>query len=188
MSDNDKQDGAGPAGLPSPSTPTSASPPKAAGPSRDRWVKFAFLVVALAAAGAIYLLQRKNPEMPGWGADLKQSLAAAAENDKKVVVVFTNSPMSKEDRDLVTSALTRGSSRDVLIYLKYPCVHLTAKANQAEMDKYKVRKLPTVLLLDSAGREVKRREGFMTNITFCTEFLEKAASDLPAPGASAGGR
>ena len=94
--------------------------------------------------------------------------------------------MSKEDRDLVTRALTWGSWPDVLIYLKYPCVHLAAKANPAEMDNYKVRKLPTVLLLDSAGREVKRREGSMTNITFCTEFLEKAASDLPSPGCDYG--
>lgn len=144
----------------------------------DIGIKIGFLIVAIGVMVWIYSIQKRDPKMPGWGTRLDRALKVAASNDTKVVVAFTHSPMRRADKLLVTKALTWGTSRQVLAELKYQRVHLTDKYNRSEMDKYGIRKLPTVILLDSSGNELKRHEGFMTDLTFCNDILGKSASGI----------
>lgn len=147
----------------------------------DRIVKFAFLAVALAAAAGIYMMQRKGPELKGWQRNLAGALAEAERRDTRVVVVFMERPMSFGDRRLTTRCLAFYTSRKVLAHLKYVRVHLNNKANKQAMQEYEITRLPSVLLLDSTGKVLKKREGFMTDIDFCNDFLGVAYADVREP-------
>jgi len=147
----------------------------------DRRVKIGFLIVALAVAVFVYKQQRRDPEMRkwGWGRSLDSALAQAAQKDTKIVVAFTGRPMSHEDRKLVTRGLTYSKSRMVLDHLKYLKVHLDDKTHKPLFAKYGVTRTPVVLLLDSSGKVLKRHDGFMTDITFCNDFLETPYVSIP---------
>ena len=61
-------------------------------------------------------------------------------------------------------------------------MHLSGKRHRQELERYDVKHVPTVLLLDSSGKVLKEHRGFMNDIAFCNNFLETSATDsLDAP-------
>ena len=150
---------------------------------KDRLAKLGFLAVALAVAAFIYTQQRRDPEMRkwGWGRDLQRAIQQAETDDSKVVVAFTRRPMNHEDRKLVTRGLTFYKSRAVLDHLKYPKVHLDNKTHKGLFAEYGVTETPVVMLLDGAGKVLRRYDGFMTDIAFCNDFLKTSHASITGP-------
>ena len=164
---------------------TQAAKPKSA---KDRVVKIAFLVIAMGAAGTIYMMQRKDPELRGWGRNLGEALREAKARQTKVVVLFTRSPMGYNDKKMVKRCMRLGPTVRVLRHLGYPKVHLRTQADESEVQRYHVTKSPTVLLLDSDGKVLKKHEGFMTDLSFCNNMLGVSAASIPKAQPSANGR
>lgn len=155
-------------GGPSPQGPASPPPRK---PSTDRWVKIGFLIVLVAAGVALWLWQRRDPQLTGWGRDLSAALRQAKAGNRTVLVFFTDTPMSWEDKHAVKNVVTTPRTASALD--KSPCVrvHLSIHDNRAEARTYKVESTPTYLLLDSSGRELKRVSGLMNDVTFINTVL-----------------
>jgi len=162
--------------------PTTPVKPKS---GKDRLVKVAFLIIALSVAGVVYMMQRKDPELTGWDKDLGDALKRAKADQKKVVVLFTRSPMSHDDKKIVNKCVRLPPSVRVLRHLGYPKVHLTIQGDRKAAERYDVHNSPTVLLLDSDGKILKRRDGFMTDLAFCNDMLGLPAAAVPKANSSA---
>jgi len=137
----------------------------------DRWVKLGFLAVALVVASIVYVLQRRDPAMPGWTSDLSATLQAASQDGKNIVVAITNKPMGFDDKQLVSKALTYPRSVEAMTSLGVHRVQLNDSDHRDVMERYGVQKLPTSLLLGPDGKEIRRHEGVMNDIAFCNDFL-----------------
>ena len=85
--------------------------------------------------------------------------------------------MSYDDKRLITKGLAFTRSKEALAEIGYLKVHLNKEDHGNVMENYAVRELPTVLMLDPGGVEVKRHEGFMNDITFKNDFLEMKSLD-----------
>ncbi len=145
----------------------------------DRWVKVGFLVVVVAVSVLIYKRQAAEPKLPGWGTDLQAALGQAREKGTKVLVLFTESPMSHGDKRLVTDTLNR--SRTALNDLGYPRVHLRMRQHKDIAERYGVTSHPFLVLLDAEGKVVKKYSGFMSKEKFRSDFLEVSSSRTEKP-------
>ncbi len=144
----------------------------------DRWVKLGFVAVIMIVVAVVYLVQRKAPELEGWSSDLPGALSAAKERKTQVLLVFTNNPPSQEDRNFIEKCLAWSTTRKVLKHLGYEQVHLTIADHPSAAQRYQVSNVPAVLLLDSAGTILKQRNGYMSDLTFCNEFLGVSVAEI----------
>ncbi len=134
--------------------------------------KSLFLVAVVFVAAFLYWHQRREPHLPGWGSNFEEALAEAKAAQKpKVLIFFTTSPMGTLDRIMVKRVL-RSSTRRVLEKLGYPKVHLTTSSRRDLVERYGVRSTPAYVLVDPAGKLLKKQTGVLTDINFCTDFLE----------------
>ena len=148
--------------------------------SRVDWrVKVGFVVVAVAVSVLIYMRQTAEPKLPGWGTDLQAALRQAKEKGTKVLVLFTESPMSHWDRRLVTDTLNKPStSLKAMNHLGYPRVHLSVRKHKDLAERYGATSPPFLLLLDADGKALKKHAGFLTDLSFCGDFLEVSLSQI----------
>ena len=146
------------------------SQPPAGKPSYDRFVKIGFLVVLLGIMTFLYFRHRGPPKLLGWGTDLTEALTAARSKDVRVLVMFTQLPMSHWDKKMTEENVKRGRIVKILEELKYVRVHLNTKDHGALAEKYKVTQTPAFLILDSTGKELHRQVGFSSEGVF-RDFL-----------------
>ena len=144
----------------------------------DRWVKLGFVAVIMIVVAVVYLVQQKAPELEGWSSDLPGALSAARERKTRVLLVFTNNPPSQEDRNFIEKCLTWSTTRKVLAHLGYERAHLTIADHPSAAQRYQVSNAPTVLLLDPSGAVLKQRSGYMSDLTFCNEFLDVSVAEI----------
>ena len=125
-------------------------------------MKKLMFVLALACFG---VAQAKVPE--GWTDDYESALKRAAEEKSNVLVDFTGSDWSswckKLDKEVFATDVFRREApkKYVLLYVDSPrdVSSLSEKArtqNTGLVEKYKVERFPTVVVLDAAGREITR--------------------------------
>jgi hypothetical protein len=151
--------------------------------SRVDWrVKVGFVVVAVAVSFLIYIRQMADPKLPGWGTDLQAGLRQAKEKGTRVLVLFTGSPMSHDDRRLVKE--TVNTSRKQLNDLGYLAVHLHIREHKDIADRYGATSHPYLLLLDAEGTVVKKHSGFMSKESFRSDFLKVSSSQKEEPNES----
>ncbi|MCJ7544645.1 MAG: hypothetical protein MUP47_08820 [Phycisphaerae bacterium] len=134
-------------------------------------MKIAFVVILVIASAALWLRQRRDPELIGWGKDLAAALQQAKADNRLILVLFTDAPMTYDDKHAVKNVVTTDRTMSALGKLSYVRVHLNIEDNTAEAKTYKVESTPTYLLLDSSGRELRRTSGLMNDVTFIKEFL-----------------
>ena len=145
--------------------------------------KSIFVIAVVLMATLLYWLQRTEPDLLGWDDNFEQALAEAKKTQKpKVLIFFTTSPMGRVDKVVATGMLRSTKTRSVLEKLGYPKVHLTTSSHRDLAKRYGVQETPTYLLVDPAGKLLKKETGKLTDIVFCTNFLESSIDpSKPAP-------
>jgi thioredoxin-related protein len=106
----------------------------------------------------------------GWLTDLDAGLKAAAEAKKHVMVEFTGSdwcpPCMKMHKEIFSQEdfVKKASEKFILVKLDFPNKKEQSeeekKANQAAAEKFGIKGFPTVLILDSEGKEVDKQVGY----------------------------
>lgn len=117
-----------------------------------------FALSAVAMVGCAF-----SEPLKGWSEDLEKALEQAKKENKPVLVEFTGSdwcPPCKMMRKEVFSKsefVDAAAKKFILVEIDMPRGDKeVAKKNQPLVEKYKVDGFPTVILLDSAGKEFGR--------------------------------
>jgi thiol:disulfide interchange protein len=117
-----------------------------------------FALSAAAMVGCAF-----SEPLKGWSEDLAKALEQAKAENKPVLVEFTGSdwcPPCKMMRKEVFSKsefVDAASKKFILVEIDLPRGDQeVAKKNQPLVEKYKIEGFPTVLLLDSSGKEFSR--------------------------------
>jgi len=142
--------------------------------ARDRRAKLAFVAIALVVAGAVYWWVQRNPRiLTGWSEDLDAALKQAAAENRKAALIFHANPPGATTRWLAKNTLAKSDNRKALDrgeFLRIR-VKLNTALNSPTATRFKIRKLPTMLLLGPDGKELNRREGKIGEVEFRQEFL-----------------
>lgn len=124
--------------------------------TKNRWIK-----VVLCMAALVTGLSAKVPE--GWETDVDAAIALAKKENKAVMLEFTGSdwcpPCIKMSKEVFSKDefLKEASKNYVLVHLDFPKKDKElAEKNQPLLEKYNVSGFPTVVLLDSEGKEFSR--------------------------------
>ena len=103
----------------------------------------------------------KAPE--GWETDVEAAVKIAKKEDKAVMLEFTGSDwcppcMMMSKKVFSKKEFLEAASKDfVLVHLDFPNGDLELKKkNEPVAEKYEIEGFPTVILLDSAGKEFTR--------------------------------
>ena len=120
-------------------------------------------LAVFALSGAAMVTSAFSKELEGWTTDLDKALEQAKKEKKSVLVEFTGSdwcPPCKMMRKEVFSKkeFVEGASKKfILVELDFPNGdEEVKKKNEPFAEKYKVDAFPTVVLLDSEGKEFNR--------------------------------
>jgi thiol:disulfide interchange protein len=121
--------------------------------------------------------------LKGWGDDLAKAIEKAKAENKSVLVEFTGSdwcPPCKMMRSNVfskTEFVDAASKKFILVEIDMPRGDQeVAKKNQPLVEKYKIEGFPTVILLDSAGKEFGRF--FASEHPKIGDFLKRLDTEL----------
>jgi hypothetical protein len=140
----------------------------------SRRAKLIFLAVVAVPALVIYVLLQRDPQiLAGWSEDLDAVCRRAAAESRKVVVIFHASPPGSTTRQLATTTLAKGHNIKAIEEGRFlrARVRLDTALQSATARKYKISRLPTVLLLGPDGAELNRREGMIGEVPFRQDFL-----------------
>jgi len=142
-------------------------------PARDRWIKLGFVLVA--GAIVIYLVRsHRGPLLEGWGKDLDKALEQGRKENRRIVVFFMSRPPGDTDRWLKEKILGKAGNRKALEDGKFIRVQAQVDTDlKSELAaRYKLRELPTFMVLDPQGKELNRREGKIGELDFRNGFLD----------------
>jgi hypothetical protein len=142
-------------------------------------VRRAFLAAAVIAVAAVYLLQR-GAGMPNWPGDLDKVLAQAQAEKRPVLVFFHRQPPGDTSRRLAGATITKNAAaiqKGRFLTVRVPVAGLDSEWAR----KYRVKDLPTLVLLDPAGKETNRRTGFVGEAPFRQGFLDGSEIQPPPP-------
>ncbi len=157
-----------------------AAPQSDQAPKKDRWVKLIFLAVALAGIVVIWMRQRQGQTLD-WGENLTTALELAREKKKKVLVFFTSDPPGEEARWNIKGTLAKKSNLEAIE--EHKCIPVKIALDTAlestTAKRYRIQALPTMLLLDSDGKELNRRVGKIGETEFRNGFLDLAKIEKP---------
>lgn len=120
-----------------------------------------FAAMTVGAAALVSTAFAKAPK--GWETDVEAAIAIAKKEDKAVMLEFTGSdwcpPCIMMNKKVFSKKefLTKASKDFVLVHLDFPNGDPELKKkNQPLAEKYKIEGFPTVILLDSDGKEFDR--------------------------------
>ncbi|QJE96435.1 thioredoxin family protein [Luteolibacter luteus] len=118
----------------------------------------AFTVGAAAMVSSAF-----SKELEGWSTDLEKALEQAKKEKKSILVEFTGSdwcPPCIAMRKAVFSKkefVDAASKKFILVELDFPKAdEALKKKNEPYAEKYKIEGFPTVILLNSEGKEFNR--------------------------------
>jgi len=151
-------------------------------PRRRRWGKLVFLVIAAGAIFGVYWMQRKPTILRGWDTDLDAALVTSREKTRHVLIVFMDDPPGAIARGWDKVPLGKKLNKDAMKRMKLlkVKVSMTRSARKKWAERFKIAKLPAMLLVDPNGTEVNRREGKEVGETaFQREFLSCTVVERP---------
>ena len=157
-----------------------ASPASPRTHSRDRWVKIAFVVVTVVLVVFIYHKQRGGLSIPGWGDDLDEAMEQGRREGRLVLVLFVSDPpgtMATQLANTIRNEQNVKAVTDGRYVAVIAAVDTALKSDVARLHRLKT--LPTLVLLGSAGLERNRREGMVGEVPFRQGFLD--CSDVVSP-------
>ena len=158
-----------------------AAQPAATPPAKsDRKAKLVFGLILLVAVVCVYSLQRTDPKMPGWGEHLSVALDQSAEENRRVLIFFANSPMGVTERKNIKRICGKSGNRKAIIDGNFIPVKVSLESLSSEIaDRYKVGKLPTLMIISPAGKELNRHEGEIGEVAFRNGFLDLSKIETP---------
>lgn len=140
---------------------------------RDRWIKIGFVLVLVAAVVAVYLFQKRDLSIQGWGNDLNAALSKAKAENRMVVAFFVSSPPSDTAKQIARRRIPKGDNQKALKEGNFiPVVVSLNNALESEPAmKYGLTKLPTLMVLLPDGTERNRNEGMIGEVDFRQNLL-----------------
>ena len=153
--------------------------------STDRWVKLGFLAVVLIVAAVIYIRGRTGISPgQGWRSDLEAVLADAKKSNRPVLVLFRLEALD-EDTSFVTGekGLKQPSVNRAVKEGNYLCVEVRLDGGLASTVavKYKLKKLPTVIVLSPEGKVLRRESGRVGHARLVEMLSARAAGPASSP-------
>ncbi len=137
--------------------------------ARDRG-KLIFLGVFILAVILVYITQQSGAALSDWPGDLQAALTKAKKEDRKVLVFFADKRPSTTARNMSTRTLKKNGKH--ISNRKLITVLLKVDKTGESAQRYRIRTLPTFILLDSEGKELNRRVGFVGEVSFRNDFLD----------------
>lgn len=154
-------------------------------------MKAFLLLLSIASLGTLVLAAPKQPEAEpkkGWSDNYASSLAQAKEEQKLVLLDFTGSDWCGWCMKLDDEVFSKGPFKSfakkslVLVELDYPHgktqTEEVKKQNTELKAKFGISGYPTLILVDTEGKEVTRWVGYKKDLL--DELKEKAAAPKTA--------
>ena len=157
-------------------TDTSAPSTAAERPARkNRLVIAGFLAVAVGLVAFNVVKGRSVPAPRNWGEDLKAALDLGKAEGRQIVVLFVRHPASQMARDLIRYTIAKPDNRNAITEGNFVpvMVRLRGDSKNELMSEYKLKNMPTLILLSPDGEEIRRLEGQATKpeVPFRQDFL-----------------
>ena len=155
--------------------------PTAEKTKRDRRMKAVFLTILAIAVILVYLNQRRDTQLEKWPDDLQKALKVASYENRPVLAFFVGSPPSETTRRLLRTTLHRPENRRAVTEGRFVKVKVTlGRSLDGELaKKYKIKKLPTMVILDKNSKELNRRVGMIGEVPFRRGFLDRSEIQKP---------
>ena len=157
---------------------------KAASAGVDRKGKRLFLVIAIIVVAGVYYLTSRGPSWSDWEEDLDAAMKEAAKDDRPLLVFFTASRPGQITRRMLDTTLAKPHNKQAVNSGGFIRVHVAtpSRMDSAEATRFKIKKLPTMLILGPDGAERNRREGedIIPELPFRHGFLD--CTDVRKPG------
>ena len=138
------------------------------------------------SACALFAATTASLAKTGWDDDYEKSLAKAKEDQKMVLLDFTGSDWCgyciKLDEEVFSKSAFKKFAKEnlVLVELDYPrgknLPKKTKEQNDSLKSKYGISGYPTIILLDSDGKEAARWIGYKATL------LDELKDKVKAPG------
>ncbi len=145
---------------------------RVAAPLRHRKGRLILLLIIVGMAIVVWVIQRSGPPLSGWGKDLEAAMKQASEGRRRAVILFQASSPSQPTRDLIKRVLGHSETKKALEGGKFIRVQLKTSLGSPVAKEYKIRDLPTVVIVDSEGKELNRRVGYISFAEFLAGFLD----------------
>jgi thioredoxin-related protein len=136
-------------------------------------VKIGFAVVALGIGSWIYFgVQRDQVSLPEeWRSDLDPAMAEAKEQKRPVILLIDAPTGSQAVRQMAKITLHQKHNREALKKGRYVAVTVPWTEKLGEQFNVQSTQLPTTIILDPNGTELRRRVGYIGEVPFRKEFL-----------------
>jgi hypothetical protein len=151
-------------------------------PRRSR--NYIFVILFLVACGLVYLNQRQPPVLNrDWPQGLAEKLEQARTENRPVLVFFMAHPPGEITRRMLDTTLRKRKNRDAITEGNFIRVrHELDESLDSELAiRYRIKRLPTMLTLAPNGSELNRREGFIGEVEFRSEFVSGEVIPKPVP-------
>lgn len=148
---------------------TRSEPPR---PARSQWGRYAFIALLIIVVIAVWWSQRRDPALDGWLRDYDEAAQLASENDRRILVFFTETPMNARDRESVTQVLADNNIQAVLERKNVVRVHLSLNRDADEAQRLGIDSTPAYVLLSPEGEPIRDHQGYLRAEALRAEFLE----------------
>ena len=139
----------------------------------DRWVKIGFLVVAVVIATVIWKYLQTETFLKGWPEDLNTALADAKQTDRRVLVFFVGNPPNADAVWMAGNTLAKSQNQRAIQEGNFARVKVVVNSLDSDLARrYKLTRLPTMMILAPDGKELNRREGKVGEVDFPHGFLD----------------
>ena len=123
---------------------------------KDKWVKFGFLILVVVLVIYIQYSQRQGPKLDGWREDLTGALEHAKRENAPILVFFMSRPPGEIDHFIANTTIKNNAA--ALKESGCILVRIAVSSTSSDIAKqYDLTSTPTLMLLDSTGKEISRR-------------------------------
>ena len=130
-------------------------------------------VVVLTGIVAWVVVKRQSQPTfpPYWEDDLVRAAAKGRAEGRPVLALFHGWPLREASEKLIQDVLMGEGREETFRKYRYILVHVSTSTRAPLAVKWKIDKLPTTVILDSSGREIRRYSGYMDAPQFWNEFV-----------------
>ncbi len=157
--------------------PTS-TPQKSAKGKTSKGVKLIFLLILVAIAVTVWFVQKRGLPLD-WPDDFNAAIRQAKQENRRLLVLFVSDSPNEDARKLAKITLVATENRDAIEKGSFIKVKVETDLKSDVAKKYRITTLPTMLILSSDGKELNRREGYISQTDFASKFLNYNEKTTP---------